>query len=149
MTVYKRKNSTNYQYDFMCQGQRYQGTTGTPFKKAAEAFEAKIKKEAHERIELGVIKEITLEEAIINYVETVVMTKPKGDDGKLTPYNRGEIKRLEHLEDAFSSNTLVSKVATKTNIADYKRLRLKKVKMNTINLSVDKSSWLTMILKVP
>lgn len=48
MSVYRPKNSPHWHFDFVVKGTRFHGSTGTPSRRAAEAYEAKLRTEAAE-----------------------------------------------------------------------------------------------------
>lgn len=66
MTIYKRKGSDNWYYEFQFKGQTYKGSTGTANKVEAQKVELKKRDEAQENHEnqLKGVKRVTLKEAV-------------------------------------------------------------------------------------
>ena len=69
MTVYKRKDSQYWYYDFKIDGRQYQGSTRTTNKNKAQQVAALKRTETHASIMLGELRPITLVDAINNYLK--------------------------------------------------------------------------------
>lgn len=132
MTVYKRKNSSSYQYEFKYKGERYRGTTHCTSKRDAEEYERKIRREISNQVLFGKIPEMTLEEAIERYWTTHILptAKPKAARSYFNAY------RL--LRSDLGPDTPITHL-TYERLNDYKddllsgKMRGRKLKPGTIN----------------
>lgn len=96
MTVYRHKNSPNWQYDFQHKGRRYHGSTGCPSKSAAKEFERKERNRIAEGVQVK--PDITVDDAFGNYWSQV------GQHESNSTTTRGQSKRLIAF---FGANTLL------------------------------------------
>jgi len=89
MTVYKRKGSSIYQYEFEYQGERYRGTTHCRTKREAGEYERKVRSEISNQVLFGKIPEMTLGEAIDKYWDTYIVPtkKPAAAESYLSAYS--------------------------------------------------------------
>lgn len=67
MSVYKKKGSPYFHYDFVWKGQRFSGTTGLETKRQAEAYEARVRSDAI--LSVRKLQPITVDEATGLYAE--------------------------------------------------------------------------------
>jgi len=69
MALNKRTNSGNWYYQFQFKGKKYFGTTGTPNKTKAMQVERDLRNKIHGEAFLGESEAITLQDALIKYLE--------------------------------------------------------------------------------
>ncbi|WP_233831743.1 tyrosine-type recombinase/integrase [Paraburkholderia sp. ZP32-5] len=70
MTLIRRNNSKNWYYQFQIQGKKFFGSTGTPNKTKAAQVEREMRNRAHSERYLGDSPEITVKDALEQYVES-------------------------------------------------------------------------------
>lgn len=70
MSVAKRKNSSNWWYQFQCQGKKYVGTTGTSNKTKAMQVEREMRSKIHSEVFLGESESISLQDALKIYLDS-------------------------------------------------------------------------------
>lgn len=96
MTVYRHKNSPHWQYDFQHKGRRYHGSTGTPSKSAAKAFELAERQRVAEGVQIK--PDLTIDDACGNYWSIV------GQHERNRVTTEGQLERLRSF---FGGNTLI------------------------------------------
>lgn len=69
MALHKRKNSSNWYYQFQFKNKKYVGSTGTANKTKALQVEREIRNKVHSEMFLGEAEEITLQDAVLKYLE--------------------------------------------------------------------------------
>lgn len=79
MSLYKPKKSPYWHYDFVRQGARFHGSTGTPDKEVAKAVEANARRRAVMGAEFGKVEEMTLDDAFGRYMTEVAEGQPSAD----------------------------------------------------------------------
>jgi integrase len=67
--LHKRENSSNWYYQFQLNNKKYVGTTGTANKTKALQVERELRNKIHSQAFLGEAEELTLQEAVIKYLE--------------------------------------------------------------------------------
>lgn len=99
MSIYKPKNSPHWHYDFQHKGRRFYGSTGCTARRAAEAYEARIR---HEQLTATTAKRppITLDQAAGLYAASID-SKPSWPNARRT---------LAILVAAIGANRLLSEI---------------------------------------
>lgn len=69
MALHKRNNSCNWYCQFQVNNKKYVGSTGTPNKTKALQVERDLRNKIHSQVFLGEAEELTLQEAVIKYLE--------------------------------------------------------------------------------
>lgn len=69
MALHKRENSSNWYYQFQFKNKKYVGSTGTANKTKALQVEREIRNKVHSEVFLGEAEEITLQDAVLKYLE--------------------------------------------------------------------------------
>lgn len=70
MALHKRENSSNWYYQFQFKNKKYVGSTSTANKTKALQVEREIRNKVHGEVFLGQAEEITLQHAVLKYLET-------------------------------------------------------------------------------
>jgi integrase len=96
VTVYRHKNSPNWQYDFQVKGQRYTGSTGCTSKSAAKDFERRERNRVAEGV--TVKPDLTVDEAFGNYWMLV------GQHESNASTTKGQLARMKAF---FGATTLI------------------------------------------
>ena len=118
MSVFQRKGTPNYHYEFQLQGVRFRGSTGETSRRSAERAEARIRADAEEKFRAGLspaghIIQMTLGEAVTRYW----LEKGEHEANAATTWYQ-----LENLVDGLGRTTLMSQISM-SDLAEYQARR--------------------------
>ena len=123
MSIYKPKNSPNFQFDFQIRGRRFHGSTGTASKAEARQIEARERTRA---VAIGAHRErqpMTLDTAAGRYFLEVAQHQPSS---ATTDY------QLENLIERLGAQVMLADI-TDNEIAEYVRRRRAEVSNASVN----------------
>lgn len=109
MSVYKRKTSPHYHYDFVIAGRRFHGSTGTPVKEEAKAVEARERRKAALGLRDDDLNRMKLRDAFGRYWEQHAKHKKSADD---------MFKKMERIIDGLGPDRFLHEL-TNSEIAAY------------------------------
>lgn len=101
MSVYRRKGSPYWQYDFTVAGLRFRGSTETADKEQAKGIAAKHRASALNQQHFPTKESMTIGQAFGRYFEEVAEFQPSADD---------TFRQLDRMEKDFGSGALLSRV---------------------------------------
>jgi integrase len=101
MSVYRRKRSPYWQYDFTVAGLRFRGSTEATDKEQAKGIAAKLRSDALSRKHYPKAEDMTIGQAFGRYFTEVAEYQPSADDA---------FRQLDRMEKDFGPGALLSRV---------------------------------------
>lgn len=117
MSVYLRKGSPFYQYEFQIQGARFRGSTGETKKRSAEQAEARIRAEVAADLKIGTARTRETQMTLGDAVTRFWLEKGEHEANSATVWYQ-----LENLVDGLGKNKLLSQIGM-SDLAEYQAKR--------------------------